>query len=103
MKQATHTLKAADSFFQAKLKGYEPFEIRPSDGCFRVGDYVRYVDKNGRSFKNCSDNLFEIIGTVPSAYIGISKDLIIIATARVRQVCASTRFSDERRHFSKQD
>lgn len=44
---ANHKLKIKDHYYQSKLNGDKPFEIRKNDRDFQRGDTVRYTNING--------------------------------------------------------
>lgn len=79
-----HQLKLQASFFEEKIKGLKPWEMRLNDRGFKVGDYIgenEVIDKDGEW---CETGRFvlERITSIVTAdeCVGIQKGWVILTT-----------------------
>lgn len=55
-----HILKIKPIYFEYVRQGFKTFELRLNDRDYKVGDYVHFVNTDGKEFETQENNLFKI-------------------------------------------
>jgi ParB family chromosome partitioning protein len=80
-----HQLKLHKSFFEEKIQGLKPWELRLNDRGFKVGDYIgenEVIDKDGEWVDTGRFVIEKIVNIVTSDECpGVQKGWVILTTA----------------------
>lgn len=79
-----HQLKLQASFFEEKIKGLKPWELRLNDRGFKVGDYIgenEVIDKDGEWVETGRFVIEKIVNIVTADECpGIQKGWVVLTT-----------------------
>lgn len=80
-----HQLKLQKSFFEDKIHGKKPWELRLNDRGFKVGDYIgenEVIDKDGAWVETGRFVIEKIVNIVTAnECVGIQKGWVVLTTA----------------------
>ena len=79
-----HILKIVPIYFEAVRQGFKTFEVRFNDRYYKVGDYVHFVNIDGKEFETQENNLFKITYVLEGvAEYGLKDGFCIFSLMRV--------------------
>lgn len=93
-----HQLKLQKSFFEEKIAGLKPWELRLNDRGFKVGDYLgenEVIDKDGEWVETGRFVVEKIMNiTYPEDCPGIQVGWVILTTEPCKLICRGKIWAD---------